>query len=501
MAAAAALKGKLADVRKLSDYEQALPNSKNPPQHIETPHVEDPESDADLDNILDLNENSQGNSVKTSAPSSSAGMPKFTQLKGIAAPLEQSNIDTDAIIPKQFLKTIKRAGLSKGLFHAWRWNPDGSVKEDFILNKEPYTKAKILVVTGPNFGCGSSREHAPWALLDFGITCILAPSFGDIFFNNTLKNGMLPQVIEDTAALRKITEEASAGREIEVDLEAQNVKDAKGHVLAEFKTDDFRRNCLINGLDDIGLTMQKEEMITKFEGRRTEETPWLDGSGFLSRHRKGAVKVDAAPVPKTNQGEEVQEPLECTMRSFAFAGALLAGLSHALPQDGGCVTVTDEVIVPTSTATYTTTDVTTIHATTAEDQGTFTLVTRESSTETLLTVTSTVPACTAGYGLEYASDVPGSGAAYSTTTSDASSCCQLCADTASCAASTWDIRTGVCKLEFPVDFSTGALNCGEGALVYYDAGPDHPMAPGTGLFVAQLCGNVEYGSAQPDDGT
>ncbi|TKA61423.1 hypothetical protein B0A55_10859 [Friedmanniomyces simplex] len=319
------------------------------------------------------------------------------------------------------------------------------------------------------------------------------------------------------------------------------------------------------------------------------------------------------------------------MRSFAFAGALLAGLSHALPQDGGCVTVTDEVIVPTSTATYTTTDVTTIHATTAEDQGTFTLVTRESSTETLLTVTSTVPACTAtggsthtvyttsvstpadvapssvaggpsgyyakralglsprqtactttttftttygatytfvaapnatstftdytafsqatvtstqyggtayiiatatttaaasscptgnatttqdarcapsaltsaysGYGLEYASDVPGSGAAYSTTTSDASSCCQLCADTASCAASTWDIRTGVCKLEFPVDFSTGELNCGEGALVYYDAGPDHPMAPGTGLFVAQLCGNVEYGSAKPDDGT
>ncbi|KAK5708687.1 3-isopropylmalate dehydratase [Elasticomyces elasticus] len=310
MAAAAALVGKLADIRKLSNYEQALPSSKNPPQNIVPPQVEDPESDADLDNILDLAEDSQGNTVSTGAPASSAGMPPFTQLKGVAAPMEQSNIDTDAIIPKQFLKTIKRAGLSKGLFHAWRWNTDGSLKEDFILNKEPYTKSKILVVTGPNFGCGSSREHAPWALLDFGIKCILAPSFGDIFFNNTFKNGMLPQVIEDQQALEKIAEEAKAGREIEVDLEAQTVKDAEGNVLAKFKTDDFRRNCLVNGLDDIGLTMQKEDMITRFEKRRTEETPWLDGSGYLSRNRKSAVKVDAAPVPKTNRGEEVQEPLE-----------------------------------------------------------------------------------------------------------------------------------------------------------------------------------------------
>ncbi|KAK0290381.1 hypothetical protein LTR35_002324 [Friedmanniomyces endolithicus] len=323
------------------------------------------------------------------------------------------------------------------------------------------------------------------------------------------------------------------------------------------------------------------------------------------------------------------------MRSFAFAGALLAGLSYALPQDGGCVTVTSEVIVPTSTATYTTTDVSTIYASTAEDLGTFTLVTRESSTTTLLTVTSTVPACTgtnngstrtiyttsvatpanvvssssaaaggppgyyakralglsprqtactttttftttygatytfvaapnatstftdytafsqatvtstqyggtaytiasatttapasscptgnttttqdarcapsalisayAGYGLEYASDVPGSGAAYKTATQDASSCCQLCADTQHCAATTWDVRTGNCTLEFPVEFDTGALSCGsEAALVYYDAGPDHPMAPGMGLYVAQLCGTVEFGSAPPDDGT
>lgn len=311
MAAAAALVGKLADVRNLAGYEQALPSSKSAPQDIAPPQVEDPESDIDLDTILDLDENSQGNSVQTKAPGSgAAGMPPFTQLKGIAAPMKQNNIDTDAIIPKQFLKTIKRAGLSKGLFHAWRFNADGSLNKDFILNKEPYTKSKILVVTGDNFGCGSSREHAPWALLDFGIKCVLAPSFGDIFFNNTFKNGMLPQVIEDKAGLQKIADEANAGREIEVDLEAQVVKDAEGKVLAEFKCDEFRRNCLVKGLDDIGLTMQMEDRITKFEKRRTEETPWLDGSGYLSRHRQGAVKVDAKPVPKTNRGEEVKEPLE-----------------------------------------------------------------------------------------------------------------------------------------------------------------------------------------------
>ncbi|KAK3115801.1 hypothetical protein LTR53_004478 [Teratosphaeriaceae sp. CCFEE 6253] len=324
------------------------------------------------------------------------------------------------------------------------------------------------------------------------------------------------------------------------------------------------------------------------------------------------------------------------MRSFVLAGALIAAISHALPQDGGCVTVTTEVIVPTSTATYTTTDVTTIRATTAEDLGTFTWVTRVSSTKTLETITKTIAACNAtitnpgstvyttslstldnaasttpaappgyykrvlglvprqdactttstftttygatytfvaapnatstytaytdfsqatvtstqyggtayaiasatttaealwcpsanatataiptttlddrcapsaltsaynGFGLEYASDVPAGGASYSTTTTDASSCCQLCANSTNCAASLWDSRSGACKLEFPVDYSTGELNCGEGALVYYDAGPNSPMAPGSGLWVAELCGNVQYGNAKPDDGT
>ncbi len=304
MAAAAALVGKLADVRNLAGYEQALPNSKSAPKGIEPPHADDIESDFDLDNILDDPGDGQGNTVKTKAPTSSAGMPPFTQLKGIAAPMERANVDTDAIIPKQFLKTIKRAGLAKGLFYSQRFNKDGSENKDFVLNTEPYRNAKILVVWGPNFGCGSSREHAPWALLDFGIKCIIGSSFGDIFYNNTFKNGMLPLIISNEGDLKKIFEEAKAGKEIEVDLEANVVKDAEGKELAKFEVESFRRNCLIKGLDDIGITMEKEDKIERFEKRRTEETPWLDGSGYLSRHRSGPVKVDAAPVPKTNRGEE-----------------------------------------------------------------------------------------------------------------------------------------------------------------------------------------------------
>jgi len=307
MAAAAALAGKLADVRNLADYEKALPSAKSAVSTVDT-HVEDPESDVDLDRILDAPQSE--NTSKAPAGSTSAGMPKFTQLKGFAAPMDRSNVDTDAIIPKQFLKTIKRAGLSTGLFHAWRFNEDGSLNKDFILNQEPYTKSKILVVSGPNFGCGSSREHAPWALLDFGIKCVIASSFGDIFYNNTFKNGMLPLKIEDEKELQSIFNEAQAGREIEVDLDAQVVKTADGKELAKFQADEFRRHCLLNGLDDIGLTLQDEDKISKFEKRRTAETPWLDGSGYLSKHRKGPVKVEAAPVPKTNRGEEKTEPLE-----------------------------------------------------------------------------------------------------------------------------------------------------------------------------------------------
>ncbi|KAG9536305.1 3-isopropylmalate dehydratase, partial [Aureobasidium melanogenum] len=206
MAAACALAGKLADVRKIDGYQQVT--GKAPREVSADPEVAAPDSDADLEEIMDLDETSQGNTVSSGAPTTSTGMPKFTQLKGLAAPLDRSNVDTDAIIPKQFLKTIKRSGLGSALFNDWRYNEDKSENPDFVLNQKPFRDAKILVVQGPNFGCGSSREHAPWALLDFGILCIIAPSFGDIFFNNCFKNGMLPIRIGDEKALKAIFDEA-----------------------------------------------------------------------------------------------------------------------------------------------------------------------------------------------------------------------------------------------------------------------------------------------------
>ena len=187
MAAAAAIVGKLADVRTLA--EPNVKPSKAHPKMDLSPEVSDIDTDDDFERLMDLPEDNQPH-AKTDTASSSGGQPKFTKLRGIAAPMERSNVDTDAIIPKQFLKTIKRTGLGSALFFALRYNEDGSEKPDFVLNREPYRHAKILVVTGPNFGCGSSREHAPWALLDFGITCIIAPSYADIFFNNTFKNGI-----------------------------------------------------------------------------------------------------------------------------------------------------------------------------------------------------------------------------------------------------------------------------------------------------------------------
>lgn len=313
MAAACALIGKLADVRKVVQSSSAGKSGesgdKSPKFEVEEPHTTDLESDEDLDRIADAPEEFN-NEAGTKAPASSAGMPPFTQLKGIAAPMEQANIDTDAIIPKQFLKTIKRSGLGSALFHGWRYDPStGNEEPSFVLNKEPYRSSKILVVTGPNFGCGSSREHAPWALLDFGIKCVIAPSYADIFFNNTFKNGMLPLVL-DSEPLQKVAAEAKAGREIEVDLPAQVIRSSSGEELGKFEVESFRKHCLVNGLDDIGLTMQLEDKIRRFEARRTEDTPWLDGSGYLKRGQRGPVKVEAAPVPKTNRGEEVQEPLE-----------------------------------------------------------------------------------------------------------------------------------------------------------------------------------------------
>ena len=308
MAAASAIMGKLTDVRKLTN--RNIDSTKASPKLELEPEVSDIDTDDDFERLLDLPEDSEPQ-TNDSAPKASAGLPKFTTLRGIAAPLDRPNVDTDAIIPKQFLKTIKRTGLGSALFYAFRNNEDGSENPNFILNKEPYRKSKILVVTGPNFGCGSSREHAPWALLDFGIRCIIAPSYADIFFNNTFKNGMLPIVIPDESTLQTIAEEARQGREIEVDLVNQTINDASGNKLIQFEVEEFRKHCLVNGLDDIGLTMQMEDKIKKFEARRTMDTPWLDGSGYLKRgKRDGPVKVDAVPVPKTNKGDVISEPLE-----------------------------------------------------------------------------------------------------------------------------------------------------------------------------------------------
>lgn len=307
MAAAAALAGTLADVR---EHTPATSDTSSPKIPIEAAHPE-AITDSDLETLDDIPQDSTAvNHTPASTPSSaqsaaqSAGLPKFTTLKGIAAPLPIANIDTDAIIPKQFLKTIKRTGLGSALFFALRFNPDGTEKPDFVLNKPAYRKSKILVVTGPNFGCGSSREHAPWALLDFGIKCIIAPSFADIFFNNTFKNGMLPIPIPDAAVLQSIAAEAEAGKEVEVDLVNQEIRAEDGKVLAKFEVEEFRKHCLVNGLDDIGLTMQMEGKIEAFETRRTSEWPWLDGSGYLGGYRSGPVKVQAARVPRTNRGVE-----------------------------------------------------------------------------------------------------------------------------------------------------------------------------------------------------
>ena len=201
-------------------------------------------------------------------------MDKFTTLSGIAAPLHLVNVDTDMIIPKQYLKTIKRTGLGTGLFSELRYKDDGSDNPDFVLNKPSYKGASILVA-GDNFGCGSSREHAPWALLDFGIRCVISTSFADIFYNNCFKNGILPIVLPkaEIDALFGLTE-YTPGFKLVVDLEQQKVVRPDGHAIP-FEVDAFRRECLLNGWDDIGLTLRHADKIKAFEERRRAEQPWL----------------------------------------------------------------------------------------------------------------------------------------------------------------------------------------------------------------------------------
>jgi 3-isopropylmalate/(R)-2-methylmalate dehydratase small subunit len=201
-------------------------------------------------------------------------MHKFTTLTGIAAPFALINVDTDMIIPKQFLKTIKRTGLGKSLFHELRYDEKGNERPDFVLNRPAYRKAQILVA-GENFGCGSSREHAPWALLDFGIRCVIAPSFADIFYNNCFKNGILPIVVS-AEDLKKLMDDAERGANatLTIDLPAQEIRGPDGGII-RFDIEPFRKHCLINGLDDIGLTMEKAADIETYEKRQSESRPWL----------------------------------------------------------------------------------------------------------------------------------------------------------------------------------------------------------------------------------
>ena len=201
-------------------------------------------------------------------------MQKFDQLTGVAAPLDILNIDTDMIIPKQFLKTIKRSGLGKNLFDEMRYDRNGGEVAEFVLNQAPYRQAEILVA-GDNFGCGSSREHAPWALLDFGIRCVISTSFADIFYNNCFKNGILPIVVSPDERDALLADAADIENpELSIDLVAQTIRRPNG-VMISFELDAFRKKCLLEGLDDIGLTMEKSSSIDEFEAARTRQQPWL----------------------------------------------------------------------------------------------------------------------------------------------------------------------------------------------------------------------------------
>ena len=199
-------------------------------------------------------------------------MEKFNILKGIPANLPMMNVDTDMIIPKQFLKTIKKSGLGKSLFFEMRYDEQGKKINDFVLNKEPYNKSSILLA-GKNFGCGSSREHAPWSLLDFGIKCVISPSFADIFYNNCFKNGMLPIVL-DSKQVEELIKYSKRKETIEINLSEQKIK--LGNKIINFEIDTFKKKCLLNGLDDIALSLEKSEKISSYEKNIQKTKPWMN---------------------------------------------------------------------------------------------------------------------------------------------------------------------------------------------------------------------------------
>ncbi|CCC66906.1 hypothetical protein NCAS_0A03480 [Naumovozyma castellii] len=294
MAAAAAVAGHFFDIRDFKYKDKDTPkiavtggktDALENANYESTEHVVQPEEansfDIEEDEIDDI-----PLSKTTRVASGPTGMKPFLSLSAVAAPLDKSNVDTDAIIPKQFLKTIKRTGLKVGLFYEWRFtkDPNGKDKEtNFVLNVEPWRNAEILVVTGDNFGCGSSREHAPWALKDFGIQSIIAPSFGDIFYNNCFKNGLLPIRIPQKIILEKLIPIAKRGDKLTVDLPNQTIGDGEGNIIVDhFEVEEFRKHCLVHGLDDIGITLQKEAFITKYEEiRKAKYSFWEGGSKFL----------------------------------------------------------------------------------------------------------------------------------------------------------------------------------------------------------------------------
>lgn len=310
MAAAAAIAGHFVDIREIdydrsdiaqvsieqAEEDKALQNAVYEHEKEVLPNGEFAE-EIEADQILD--QPADDHSVKET-PSTEAEKPKptgmdpFTVLEGITAPLDKANVDTDAIIPKQFLKTIKRTGLKVGLFYELRFEKDANGKDvetDFVLNVPPYREAEILLVTGDNFGCGSSREHAPWALKDFGIKSIIAPSFGDIFYNNSFKNGLLPIRVDQDVIRNTLYPIAKRGEKLIIDLPNQQILGPNREVLVEnFEVEAFRKHCLINGLDDIGITLQKEEFILKYEEMRRDRFSFLEGGAKLVRPIRGTKK-------------------------------------------------------------------------------------------------------------------------------------------------------------------------------------------------------------------
>lgn len=277
MAAAAALAGHFVDVRSLNvaQTDKAKNKSAARPSILSEEFASMPEPQPTAQNT---------DSSSSFNGSGSTDKKRFTVLKGVAARLDIENVDTDLIIPNRFLKRMKREGLKDGLFYALRKDLDTGHDTDFILNRPPFDNAKILICTGQNFGCGSSREAAPWSLKDFGIRCVIAPSFGEIFYNNTLQNGMLA-IMQPTDVCMMLANESGAGSEFEVDLDKGEIRMPGGEPPINFGVDPSRRHCLLNGLDDIALTLQKTNLIEAFENRRSIVRPWLDGIEYSQRKK------------------------------------------------------------------------------------------------------------------------------------------------------------------------------------------------------------------------